>query len=130
MDRLRAQEHVVIVATDVAARGIDVENVDYVVHYNVPFSAESYVHRSGRTARASASGTSLALISAEEQSQFRKICSTLAKPAGGLPEMPVSAPTHAVLLMAAQVISARLKALRARLRLAKQLDKVLYKIWK
>ena len=52
----------VLLATDVAARGLDIEGVEYVVHYQLPRSAEVYVHRSGRTARAAASGLSIALI--------------------------------------------------------------------
>ena len=52
----------VLLATDVAARGLDIEGVEYVVHYQLPRSAEVYVHRAGRTARAAASGLSIALI--------------------------------------------------------------------
>ena len=55
-----------LVATDVAARGIDVENMPLVVHLGIPTQFENYVHRSGRTGRAGAKGTSLALVSFKE----------------------------------------------------------------
>jgi ATP-dependent RNA helicase DeaD len=55
-----------LVATDVAARGIDVENMPLVVHMGIPTQLESYIHRSGRTGRAGAKGTSLALVNFKE----------------------------------------------------------------
>lgn len=63
----------VLVATDVAARGIDVDGVTHVVHFDVPFSSEDYIHRSGRTARAGASGQVLTLVDPEEESQLAEI---------------------------------------------------------
>ena len=63
----------ILVATDVAARGIDVDNVTHVVHYNVPHSAEDYIHRSGRTARAGQKGTVLTFVSRSEASDFAAI---------------------------------------------------------
>ncbi|MFD2550859.1 DEAD/DEAH box helicase [Bizionia sediminis] len=57
----------ILVATDLAARGIDVKNMAYVVHYHLPDTYETYVHRSGRTARVGASGLSLSIIQAEEE---------------------------------------------------------------
>ncbi|RMZ89176.1 hypothetical protein DV736_g3591, partial [Chaetothyriales sp. CBS 134916] len=56
----------ILVATDVAARGLDISDVDLVVHYHVPHTADMYVHRSGRTARADKSGKSIILCSPEE----------------------------------------------------------------
>jgi len=55
-----------LVATDVAARGIDVEDMPLVVHMGIPHSMEGYIHRSGRTGRAGAKGTSMALVSFKE----------------------------------------------------------------
>jgi ATP-dependent RNA helicase RhlE len=57
----------VLVATDVAARGIDVDDISFVVNYEVPASAEDYVHRVGRTARAGRDGAALTLVSPEEE---------------------------------------------------------------
>jgi ATP-dependent RNA helicase DeaD len=56
----------ILVATDLAARGIDVKNLSYVVNYHLPDTYDAYVHRSGRTARAGASGLSLTIIQKEE----------------------------------------------------------------
>ncbi|GAD97497.1 conserved hypothetical protein [Paecilomyces variotii No. 5] len=56
----------ILVATDVAARGLDIKGIDFVIHYNVPRTADTYVHRSGRTARAGAQGKSILLCAPEE----------------------------------------------------------------
>jgi ATP-dependent RNA helicase RhlE len=56
----------VLVATDVAARGIDVENISHVINYELPNDTQSYVHRVGRTARAGAAGTALSFCDASE----------------------------------------------------------------
>ncbi|KAL4643708.1 hypothetical protein ACB092_02G111400 [Castanea dentata] len=79
MDRFRGNEHGILVATDVVARGIDIPGVRTVVHYQLPHSAEVYVHRSGRTARASADGCSIALVSANETSKFASLCKSFSK---------------------------------------------------
>ncbi len=55
-----------LVATDIAARGIDVKDLDYIIHYHLPEKTEHYTHRSGRTARAGKSGISICLIKTEE----------------------------------------------------------------
>ena len=56
----------ILVATDLAARGIDVKDLSYVVNYHLPDVSETYVHRSGRTARAGAKGLSLTVLQKEE----------------------------------------------------------------
>ncbi len=63
----------VLVATDVAQRGLDIEGISHVVNYDVPQQAEDYVHRIGRTARAGASGTAVTFMSAHEITQVRDI---------------------------------------------------------
>ncbi|KAI9892898.1 MAG: ATP-dependent RNA helicase [Vezdaea aestivalis] len=63
----------ILVATDVAARGLDIPSVDVVVHYHVPRSADMYIHRSGRTARAERSGSSVLLCSPEEVAGVRRL---------------------------------------------------------
>jgi ATP-dependent RNA helicase RhlE len=61
------------VATDIAARGIDVEGISHVINYDVPVEAEAYVHRIGRTARAGADGVAITLCSLEERLDMRSI---------------------------------------------------------
>lgn len=63
----------IVVATDVLSRGIDVENIDLVINYDVPKEAEDYVHRVGRTARAERTGIAITLVNEEEQSMFLRI---------------------------------------------------------
>jgi ATP-dependent RNA helicase RhlB len=66
LEQFRAGEIRVLVATDVAGRGIHVDSVSHVVNYNMPFDAEDYVHRIGRTGRAGASGTSISFACEED----------------------------------------------------------------
>ena len=65
--------HRVLVATDVAARGIDVEHIAHVVNYDLPKIAEDFVHRVGRTGRASRSGVASTFALPEEKNELRKI---------------------------------------------------------
>ena len=69
----------VLVATDIAARGIDVEALSHVVNFDVPEMAESYIHRVGRTARASATGDAITFVSPDEEADLRVIERTLGK---------------------------------------------------
>jgi len=74
IDRFRASENGILIATDLVARGIDIKNVRTIIHYKLPHSAEVYVHRCGRTARAFADGCSIALIEPNETSKFYTLC--------------------------------------------------------
>ncbi len=69
----------VLVATDIAARGIDVEGLSHVVNFDVPHVPEDYIHRVGRTARAGATGQALTFVSPEEINELRAIERTVAK---------------------------------------------------
>ena len=69
----RAGRTSVLVATDVAARGLDIPEVDLVVHYELPRESESFLHRSGRTGRAGRSGTTIAMYSRNEIGNFKRI---------------------------------------------------------
>ncbi len=71
MNRYRSRNLQMLVATDVAARGIDVNDVTHVINYNLPDEIESYTHRSGRTARAGKKGVSIVLVTPKEQSKIR-----------------------------------------------------------
>lgn len=63
----------IVVATDVLARGIDISGIDVVINYDVPGDAEDYVHRIGRTARASASGVAITYINGKDRRRFQRI---------------------------------------------------------
>ena len=67
----------ILVATDLTARGIDVEDLAFVVHYELPSQDEFYTHRSGRTARAGKEGMSLAIVNSKELKQLRFFEKTL-----------------------------------------------------
>jgi ATP-dependent RNA helicase RhlE len=73
LDNFKAQKIRVLVATDIAARGIDVDNLEYVINYEIPNVPETYVHRIGRTGRAGASGTAISLCGPDEKSYLREI---------------------------------------------------------
>jgi len=66
VEGFRGGQYKVLVATDVAARGLDIDGITHVVNYEVPSSRETYVHRVGRTGRAAATGTALTLVAPEE----------------------------------------------------------------
>lgn len=69
----------ILVATDLLSRGIDVDNIELVINYDVPNEAEDYIHRIGRTARAESDGIAITLISEEEQFKFGRIEKLLEK---------------------------------------------------
>jgi len=73
LERLRAGEVRVLVATDVAARGIDIDDLPAVVNIDLPIVAEDYVHRTGRTGRAGATGEAVSLVCADEVEQLAAI---------------------------------------------------------
>eukprot|EP00741_Cyanophora_paradoxa_P016903 tig00020943_g16324.t1 len=106
LDRFGKEENAVLVATDVAARGLDIPEVRSVVHYQLPRTPETYVHRGGRTARAMRTGTSVALVSADDRPFFASILKFLDR--RGLPDLEVEA--------------VYVPALRERLALARRLD--------
>jgi ATP-dependent RNA helicase RhlE len=73
LDGFRSGSVDVLIATDLAARGLDVDGISHVVNFDVPNSPEDYVHRVGRTARASATGDAISLVSSDELSSIREI---------------------------------------------------------
>jgi len=70
----------VLVATDLLSRGIDIDNIELIINYDVPHEGEDYIHRIGRTARAESDGVAITLISEQEQSKFARIEKMLEKP--------------------------------------------------
>jgi ATP-dependent RNA helicase DeaD len=73
MGRYRSKNLQLLIATDVAARGIDVSNVSHVIHFDLPGEAESYTHRSGRTGRAGKSGISISIIGSRDLHKVRSL---------------------------------------------------------
>jgi ATP-dependent RNA helicase RhlE len=80
LDGFRQGRFKVLVATDVAARGIDVDDITHVINYDLPVEAQTYVHRIGRTARAGANGAAISFCSAEERAYLREIEGLLGQP--------------------------------------------------
>lgn len=81
LERFKAAPDGVLIATDVAARGLDIPHVDHVVHFNLPRSADAYVHRSGRTARAQNPGFALQIVSPEDKAVQRALLKSLGRSA-------------------------------------------------
>ena len=73
MNRFRKKQLQMLVATDVAARGLDVNDLTHVINYNLPDDLDAYIHRSGRTGRAGKSGTSITIIHTRENGRIREL---------------------------------------------------------
>ncbi|MDO4697661.1 MAG: DEAD/DEAH box helicase [Pasteurellaceae bacterium] len=93
LDRLRSGSLDILVATDVAARGLDVERISLVVNYDIPLDSESYVHRIGRTGRAGRSGRALLFVEPRERRLLKNIEHLMKKPID-----EVAVPNHEVLM--------------------------------
>jgi ATP-dependent RNA helicase DeaD len=73
LERLKRQKIDVLVATDVAARGLDIKNVSHVYNYDVPKTSKEYIHRIGRTARAGKNGDAVTLLTRRDHDNFRRV---------------------------------------------------------
>ncbi len=73
LDKLKRQKTDVLVATDVAARGLDIKNVSHVYNYDVPKTSKEYIHRIGRTARAGEDGDAVTLLTSRDHDNFRRV---------------------------------------------------------
>ena len=73
LDSLKKQKTDVLVATDVAARGLDINNVTHVYNYDVPKTPKEYIHRIGRTARAGKNGDAVTLLTRRDHDNFRNV---------------------------------------------------------
>jgi ATP-dependent RNA helicase RhlE len=80
LDGFKDGTYRVLVATDIVARGIDVDGISHVINYDLPSQAQDYVHRIGRTARAGASGTAISFLAAEQAGELREIELMLGEP--------------------------------------------------
>ncbi|HET7510429.1 MAG TPA: DEAD/DEAH box helicase [Solirubrobacterales bacterium] len=91
--RFERGEVMTLVATDVAARGIDIPDVAHVINYDAPEDREAYVHRVGRTGRAGRTGTGISFVLADQAEEMRRITASLGLDAGlGRPAQPAAAP--------------------------------------
>jgi superfamily II DNA/RNA helicase len=88
MYMFRSGQKDILVATDIVARGIDIDDITLVINFDVPNDAEDYVHRIGRTARAGAGGSAITLVSEKDQMDFMKIEKFLGK---DVEKMPIPA---------------------------------------
>ena len=88
MQKFRQHRTQLLVATDVAARGLDVDDLSHVINYGMPDDVENYTHRSGRTGRAGKKGTSISIVHIKEKSKIRQVEKTIQKDfiLGTLPE--------------------------------------------
>ncbi|CCD71883.1 ATP-dependent RNA helicase [Caenorhabditis elegans] len=77
LEKFSESKNAVLLATDVAARGLDIQGIDHVIHYQVPKKVEIYIHRSGRTARASHRGLTVVLVDPPSRQFYMKLCKGL-----------------------------------------------------
>ena len=89
LNLFKAKKITILVATDILSRGIDIEDIELVINYDVPSDVEDYIHRIGRTARAAAKGVAFTFINEKEQRQFGDIEKFIGRTIGKA-EIPVS----------------------------------------
>jgi ATP-dependent RNA helicase RhlE len=100
LERFRSGFYRVLVATDIAARGIDVEELGHVVNFDVPAVPEDYVHRVGRTGRAEATGDAFTFVSPQEESDLRRIEHAIGKRLPRVTQPGFDVPAHAAVASA------------------------------
>lgn len=110
LEKFKESTNGVLITTDVMARGVDIPQVDHVIHYSIPTSAEIFVHRSGRTARAFAKGLSIHVVDPEDRRHYTSIMHTLGRTDDDVPDFPVEMQLYA--------------ACKKRVKLAVDLDKL------
>ena len=101
LGRFRANQLKVLVATDVAARGLDIEDISHVFNYHLPDDAEVYIHRIGRTGRAGKTGIAITLLSPKEKRRLREVEALTKQP---ITKMEIPTPTDIVRHRENQVI--------------------------
>ncbi|KDQ31822.1 hypothetical protein PLEOSDRAFT_154034 [Pleurotus ostreatus PC15] len=116
LDRFKTTPNAVLLATDIAARGLDIPAVDHVIHFQIPRTADTYVHRNGRTARAKMEGVSLLLCAPEERKVVRALLGSLNRDESSIPELTLELTI--------------LDKLKARVQLAKKIESAHHKATK
>ncbi|XP_063990842.1 ATP-dependent RNA helicase DDX24 [Diachasmimorpha longicaudata] len=109
LEKFQEDPNCLLIATDVAARGLDIPNVEHVIHYQVPRTSEGYVHRSGRTARAQKEGITVLMMEPSELPYYTKLCKTLGH-TKDIPTFPV--------------VDRLLVAVKERVNVAREIDKL------
>ncbi|KAK0237853.1 ATP-dependent RNA helicase [Armillaria nabsnona] len=89
LDRFKSTPNSCLLATDIAARGLDIPSVDHVIHYQIPRSADVYIHRNGRTARAMMAGFSMLLCGPDERRVVKALLGSIGREENEVPEMSV-----------------------------------------
>ncbi|CAA7264354.1 unnamed protein product [Cyclocybe aegerita] len=89
LDRFRNTPNSVLLATDIAARGLDIPAVDHVIHFQIPRTADTYIHRNGRTARAMRKGFSMLMVAPDERRVVRALLSSVGRDEGEISEMGI-----------------------------------------
>ncbi len=92
IEQFREGKFLVLVATDIAARGLDIHHIAHVINYDLPKNPEDYIHRVGRTARAGAEGNSICLLTPEDRSLWERILRLLGNARGAVKVKPSSHP--------------------------------------
>ncbi|KAJ7598923.1 ATP-dependent RNA helicase [Mycena floridula] len=116
LDRFKNTPNSLLLATDIAARGLDIAAVDHVIHYQIPRSADTYIHRNGRTARAMRSGFSMLMCAPDERKMVKALLNSLGRQESEIPEV--------------QVDLGLLDKLKVRVQLARQIETSQHKIKK
>lgn len=114
LEKFKNSKNAVLVTTDILARGVDIPQVDHVVQYSIPNTAELFIHRSGRTARAFATGLCLHIVEPEDRRHYTSIMRTLTREE--VPDFPVDMSYFA--------------ACKRRVEVATQMDKISHDIQK
>ncbi|XP_076801447.1 ATP-dependent RNA helicase DDX24-like [Clavelina lepadiformis] len=112
LERFQTDPHAVMIASDVAARGLDIPDVKHVVHYQAPRTMETYIHRSGRSARSGKDGLSIMFVSPSEMNFYKRICRSLNKE-DGLPLYMIN--------------ESYMAAVKKRVNVAREIDKMAHK---
>ncbi|WP_027854505.1 DEAD/DEAH box helicase [Marinobacterium litorale] len=113
VEKLKRGELDIVIATDVVARGLDVERISHVINYDIPYDAESYIHRIGRTGRAGREGDAILFVAPREQRLLSQIERTTRQPLEQL-QLPTAKEINAL----------RIERLKARVRDAAESEKI------
>ncbi|TFK19581.1 DEAD-domain-containing protein [Coprinopsis marcescibilis] len=116
LDRFKTIPNAVLLATDVAARGLDIPAVDHVIHFQIPRTADTYIHRNGRTARANREGFSMLMCAPDERRVVKALMNSLGRDEQEIPELDPEL--------------SMLDKLKARVQVAKQIETAQHQVKK